>query len=49
MMMGEWLFDGPDTTEGVMALLYTAAWAYSELRHKLMQYEDSEEDSNHET
>lgn len=45
-MMPEWLMDGIESVEGVVALLYTAAWAYAELRHKLMQYEDAEE-SNH--
>ena len=36
------LFDGPDTTEGLVALLYTTAWAFAELREKLKQYEDAE-------
>lgn len=40
-MMPEWLMDGIDSAEGIVALLYTAAWAYAELRHKLKQYEDS--------
>ena len=40
-MMPEWLMDGIDSAEGVVALLYTAAWAYAELRHKLMRYEDN--------
>lgn len=40
-MMPEWLMDGIDSAEGVVALLYTAAWAYAELRHKLMRYEDT--------
>lgn len=40
-MMAEWLMDGIDSAEGVVALLYTAAWAYAELRHKLMRYEDT--------
>lgn len=40
-MMSEWLMDGIDSAEGVVALLYTAAWAYAELRHKLMRYEDT--------
>lgn len=39
-MMPEWLMDGIDSAEGVVALLYTAAWAYAELRHKLMKHED---------
>lgn len=43
-MMPEWLMDGIDSAEGVVALLYTAAWAYAELRHKLMRYEDAEQD-----
>ncbi len=38
----ETLFDGPDTTEGLIALLYTTAWALAELREKLKQYEDAE-------
>lgn len=41
MMMAEWLFDGPESTEGVIATLYTAAWAFSELRHRLAAYEDT--------
>ena len=40
-MMPEWLMDGIDSAEGVIALLYTAAWAYAELRHKLMRHEDN--------
>lgn len=40
MMMDEWLFDGPEILEGVFALLYTAAWAYAELRHRLAAYEN---------
>lgn len=39
------LFDGPDTTEGLVALLYTTAWAFAELREKLKQYEDAEGDN----
>lgn len=42
-MMPEWLMDGIDSAEGIVALLYTAAWAYAELRHKLMRYEDAEQ------
>lgn len=41
MMMDEWLFDGPESLEGVFAFLYTAAWAYAELRHRLAAYEDT--------
>lgn len=42
MMMAAWLLDGIDSAEGVIATLYTAAWAFSELRHRLMAYEDAE-------
>lgn len=42
-MMPEWLMDGIDSAEGIVALLYTAAWAYAELRHKLMRYEDADQ------
>ena len=37
----ELLFDGVDTIEGVVALLYSAAWAFSELREELKAYEDT--------
>ncbi len=37
--MGELLLDGPDEPTGLLALLYTAAWSYAELRGRLMQYE----------
>ena len=40
-IMPEWLCDGADTIEGIVALIYTAAWTYAELRHRLMQYEDT--------
>lgn len=40
--MGELLLDGPDEPTGLLALLYTAAWSYAELRGRLMQYEDME-------
>ena len=33
--------DGPDEPTGLLALLYTAAWSYAELRGRLMQYEDT--------
>ena len=39
--MAEWLMDGYETVEGVIALLYTAAWAYAELRYHLSAYEDT--------
>ena len=40
-VMNELLFDGPDEPTGLIALLYTAAWSYAELRHKLMRYENT--------
>ena len=40
--MGELLLDGLDEPTGLLALLYTAAWSYAELRGRLMQYEDTE-------
>lgn len=40
--MVEWLFDGIDSIEGVLALLYQAAWVCSELRERLKRYEDEE-------
>lgn len=40
--MGDLLLDGPDEPTGLLALLYTAAWSYAELRGRLMQYEDTE-------
>ena len=39
--MGELLLDGPNEPTGLLALLYTAAWSYAELRGRLMQYEDT--------
>ena len=35
------MLDGPDEPTGLLALLYTAAWSYAELRGRLMQYEDT--------
>ena len=40
-VMNELLFDGPDEPTGLIALLYTTAWSYAELRQKLMQYENT--------
>ena len=40
-VLTEWLFDGHETTEGVVATLYTAAWAFAELRERLKAYEDT--------
>lgn len=40
-IMAEWLLDGPETKEGLIALLYNAAWAFAELRERLSTYEDT--------
>lgn len=40
-MMAEWLFDDADSMEGIIATLYTAAWAFAELRYHLAAYEDT--------
>lgn len=37
-----WLLDGNKTVEGLIATLYTAAWAFAELRARLKMYEDRE-------
>lgn len=37
------LFYGPETTGGLIALLYSAGWAFAELRAHLKHYEDLEE------
>lgn len=39
--VSEMLFDGTDTMEGVIALLYTMAWAFAETRERLKMYEDT--------
>ena len=39
--MAELLMDMTDTPEGVVALLYCAAWVCAELRDRLMKYEDT--------
>ena len=40
-MMAEWLFDDADSMEGTLAVLYSAAWAFAELRNRLKLYEDT--------
>ena len=35
------LFYGVDTADGLIALLYSAGWAFAELREKLKRYEDT--------
>lgn len=37
----ELLFDGTGTIEGLVATLYTAAWAFADLRNRLAAYEDT--------
>lgn len=37
----ELLFDGTGTIEGLVATLYTAAWAFADLRKRLASYEDT--------
>lgn len=37
----ECLFDGTDTIEGIVATLYTAGWAFAEIRQRLKEYEDT--------
>ena len=39
--IAEMLFDGTDTMEGVIALLYTMAWAFAETRERLRMYEET--------
>lgn len=40
-LMCDWLIDEPDSAEGIISLLYTAGWAFAELRHRLSAYEDT--------
>ena len=37
----EMLLDGTDTMDGVIALLYTMAWAFAETRERLRMYEET--------
>lgn len=39
--MAEWLVDGTDSIEGVLALLYQAAWVCAELRERLKRFENN--------
>lgn len=41
-LMAEWLLEGVDTAEGMIATVYTAGWAFAEIRHRLKAYEDTE-------
>lgn len=36
------LYDGPESEEGLLALFYTAAWAFAEIRERLKECEESE-------
>ena len=40
-LMCDWLIYDPDSAEGIISLLYTAGWAFAELRHRLAAYEDT--------
>lgn len=40
--MADWLFDGTDSIEGILALLYQTAWVCAELRDRLKRFEDKE-------
>lgn len=39
----DWSGDGFDSVEGIVGMLYNAAWAFAELRTRLKMYEDREE------
>ena len=39
-----YLMDGPETVDGLIALLYTVGWAFAELRDRLVAYEDADPD-----
>lgn len=41
--MADWLYDGTDSMEGVLALLYLAGWVCAELRECLKRFEDEED------
>ena len=45
--MCDCLEDGPGTNEGLLAMLYSAGWVCAELRERLKEYEDREEDGGH--
>lgn len=42
-LMCDWLTYDPDSAEGIISLLYTVGWAFAELRHRLVCYEDRHE------
>lgn len=41
-IMDAWLLDGNNSIEGVIATLYTAGWAFAEIRARLAAFEDLE-------
>lgn len=44
-VMYEFLYHGPTTPEGLIALLYMQTWTHAEMRQKLKEYEDAEEEA----
>lgn len=40
-IMLDWLADGNTSVEGLIGTLYTAAWAFAEIRARLKSYEDT--------
>lgn len=40
-IMADWVTEGVDSIEGLIGTLYTAAWAFAELRARLKAYEDT--------
>ena len=42
-VLSDMVFDGTETIDGVLALLYQEAWAFSELNARLKEYEDAED------
>ena len=40
-VMVDWLYDGTDSMEGVLALLYHAGWVCAELREWLKRFENN--------
>ena len=41
--MGDWLYGGTESIEGVLGLLYLAGWVCAELRECLKRIEDEED------
>lgn len=38
----DWGYEGNKSIEGIIATLYTAGWAFAEIRARLKQYEDND-------